>query len=172
MAAQNDSNTPASSSVLHSPSQSESHSSKFLRKSKFLMKSNVNVEGSESDNCSSTNDLFPNPESSASSPHQSPSEMTASASESDIDHTTEKTSRTAEDLWNNKVTSSSPLSPVYRPPPSPIMEIIPPPLSHRLRVTTSLESATSVISESSDTNLTSTPELTEIPHTPCRLYPS
>jgi len=170
----NNSNTPpASPSILHSPSQSESLSSKFLRKSKLLMKSNVNVESSEPDSCTSSNDPFPNSVPSSPSPnHQSPSEMTAPKAGSDINPITHPSTGvvldTAKDLQNNKEAASltipGPSSPVNRSPPSPVMEIIPPSLSHRLQVTTSLESAASVAS--SDTNFTSTSELTEIQHTP------
>jgi hypothetical protein len=185
MAAQNDPNNPESSSILHSPSQSESLSSKFLRKSKFLMTSS---------NCSpSTNDLLPQPwifwPSSSSANHQPPSEMASPAAESNIKpiithpptgvdivlHTKEKTLQAEKDLQNNnkEAAFSAPLSPVNHSPPSPLMEIIPPPLSHRLQVTTPLESVTAVAP--SNTNSTSTQELqslSEIQHAPCRLYPS
>lgn len=192
MAAQNDPSISESPSILHSPSQSESLSSKFLRKSNFLLKSNVNVEGSV--NCSpSTNDLLPNPESSDHRHHQQidqqpPSEMAAPAAESDIKPvtptgvvldvllTTDDTLQAANDLQNDKDAAfSTPLSPVNRSPPSPLMEIIPPPLSHQqLQVTTPLESATPIVA-SSNNNSTSTQELqslSKIHHTPCRLYPS
>lgn len=100
--------------------------------------------------------------------------MTAPASESDIKHTKEKTLRAAKDLQNNNDAAfSTPLSPVNHLPPSPLMEIIPPPLSHRLQVTTPLESATAV--GLSNTNFTSAQELQSLPeiqHMPCRLYPS
>ena len=193
MAAQNDPSIPESPSILHSPSQSESLSSKFLRKSKFLsMKSNVNVENSV--NCSpSTNDPLPNPESSDHPHHQQihvdqpPSEMAALAAESDIKpithpptdvvlHAKDKTLRATTDLQNDHdkdAASSTPSSPESHSPSSPLMEIIPPPLSHRLQVTTPLESVTAI--SSSNTNSTSTQELqslSEIQHTPCRLYPS
>ena len=191
MAAQIDPSIPESPSILHSPSQSESLSSKFLRKSKFLMTSNVNVEYSVK--CSPiTNDLLPNPESSDHRHHlqinqQPPSEMAAPTAESDIKsithqptgvvlHTTDKTLQAANNLQNDKDAAfSTPLSPVNHSPPSPLMEIIPPPLSHQLQVTTPLESATAVMVASSNNNSTSTQDLqslSEIQHTPCRLYPS
>lgn len=179
MAAHNDLNTSASSN-LHSPSQPESFSSKFLRKSKFLVKPNVIVESSETDNCTSTDGLFSNPESSApSSPsaNQSPSDMTAPVAVSDIKVQSCNPPVSfgillhAKDIQSNKESASStPLSPENRTPPSPLMEIIPPPSSHPLQATTSLESAPPVAS--SDTNVTSIPELTEMQHTPCRLCPS
>ena len=113
--------------------------------------------------------------------------MAAPAAESDIKpithpptgvdivlHTKEKTLQAEKDLQNNNDTTvSAPLSPVDHSPPSPLMEIIPPPLSHRLQVTTPLESVTAVAP--SNTNSTSTQELqslSEIQHAPCRLYPS
>jgi hypothetical protein len=110
--------------------------------------------------------------------------MTAPAAESDIKpithpptdvvlpvHTKEKI-----DLQNNEDAAfSTPLSAVNHSPPSPLMEIIPPPLSHQLQVTTvtPLETATAVAS--SNTNSTPTQELqslSEMQHTPCRLFPS
>jgi len=176
MAPQNDPNIPASPSSLHSSSQSEHLSSKFLRKSKFLMKSNVNVESPDSCGTTSTNDLLPNLESSVPSPsthQQPPSEMTAPVAGSDIKPITHPAAeiimRTAQE--SKQATSSTPLSLENQSPTTPLMEIIPPPLSHRLQVTTPLESATPVAS--SDNDFVSTPELqslTEIQYTPCRLY--
>jgi len=74
-------------------------------------------------------------------------------------HTTGKILRAAKNLHESKQeTSSTTLSPSNRSPPTPLMEIIPPsPLSHRLQVTTPLESAT--LLASSDDNFKSTPEL-------------
>ena len=124
--------------------------------------------------------------------HQPPSEMTAPAAESDTkpitlahpltptgvvlhrDSKDDKTLKAAKDLQNDKEAAfSTPLSPINHSPPSPLMEIIPPPLSHRLQVTTPLESP--IAAASSNTNATSTQELqslSEIQHTPCRLHPS
>ena len=150
-------------------SQSESLSSKYLRKSKFLMAHlNLNIESSST----SRNNLFPNPESSAlSSPLPNHPSMTAPAAGSNINSITHATEKTRATKNKTEAAASTPLSPVNHPPPSPTMEIIPPPLFHRpVQVSTSLESATSVAS--SDTTFTSTPEQVEIQHTPCRLYPS
>ena len=92
----------------------------------------------------------------------------------------DKTSLAAklEDLQNDKDAAlSTSLSPENHSPPSPLMEIIPPPLSHRLQVTNPLESATAAVA-SSNTNTTSTQELQSLSelqhseHTPCRLHPS
>lgn len=180
-----DPNIHASSSSP-SPAQSERLSSKFLRKSKFLMKPNINVEieSPESRSTTSTNDLsLTNPESSAPSPvlyQKSPSELTAPVSASDINpithptpgvvsHTTTETVLpAAKDLQKSKEAAfSTPFSPVNHSPTTPLMEIIPPPLSHRLQVKTPLESTTSLAS--SDNNFTPTPERPEIQqHTPCR----
>jgi hypothetical protein len=149
-------------------SQSESLSSKYLRKSKFLMAHwNLNVESSST----SRNNLFPNPESSApSSPLPNHPSMTAPAAGSNINSITHATEKTGAAKNKTEAASSTPLSPVNHPP-SPTMEIIPPPLSHRpVQVSTSLESATSV--SSSDITFTSTPERMAVQHTPCRLYPS
>ena len=116
--------------------------------------------------------------------------MTAPAADSDIKPIThpleptsvvlhtikDKTLRAAEVLQNDKdIAFSTPLSPINHSPPSPaspLMEIIPPPLSHRLQVNAPLESATAV--DSSNTNTTSTQELQslseiQLEHTPCRL---
>lgn len=85
----------------------------------------------------------------------------------------DKTLRAAKDLQIDKdATFSTPLSPINHSPPSPLMEIIPPPLSHRLHVTTPLVPESAIAVASSNTNTTSTQELqslSEIQHTPCRL---
>jgi hypothetical protein len=184
----NDSSTiHESPSILLSPSSSQSESlslgSKFLRKSKFLMKSesNVNIENSVNCSPSSMNDLLPKSES---------SDRQQIAAESDMKPITlplalaptlaglvqrdDKTLRAIKledsDDKDPAFKFSTPLSPINHSPPSPLMEIIPPPLSHRLQVTNPLESATAVAS--SNSNTTSTQELqslSEIQHTPCRL---
>lgn len=176
MSPQNNPNIPASSSILHSPSQSERLSSKFLRKSKFLMKSNLNVDNPDSCGTTSTNDPLLNSESSV--PPQQPlsSEMAAPGADTKLGivlHTTGKVLRAAKNLHESKqATSSTPLSPANRSPPAPLMEITPPsPLSRRLQVTTPLESPT--LLASSDDSFECTPELqplTETQYTPCRLY--
>lgn len=175
MSPQNNPNIPASSSILHSPSQSERLSSKFLRKSKFLMKSNLNVDNPDSCGTTSTNDPLLNCESSVPPQQLLSPEMVTPGAGSDtklgiVLHTTGKILRVAKNLHESKrATSSTPLSPANRSPPTPLMEIIPPsPLSHRLQVTAPLERLAS-----SDDNFESTPELqllTETQYTPCRLY--
>ena len=189
MAAQNlnDPSIHESPSILLSPSSSqssESLSSKFLRKSKFLMKPNVKIENSVNCSPSSTNDLLPMSESSDNRHHQqiaaesvmkpithplAPTIVVQHSKDSD-DKTV--TLRAAKDLQNVKLEDaafSTPLSPINHSPPSPLMEIIPPPLSYRLQATTPLEIATAA---SSNANTSSTQELqslSEIQHTPCRL---
>ncbi|KAF8810258.1 hypothetical protein BYT27DRAFT_7240806 [Phlegmacium glaucopus] len=170
MAAQNDPNIPTSLSSSPSPSQSEHLSSKFLRKSKFLMKSNVNVESPES--TPSTNDRLPNLESPVPPliNHQPPSEMTTPVAESDIKpvthppcavvHTTEKILQATRNLQESKqATPSIPLSPENQSPTTPLMEIIPPPLSHQQQVLESVALSDNKIS--SPQSLTQNTPLTE-----------
>ena len=108
--------------------------------------------------------------------------MTAPVEESDIKPITHSGSPTGvvlhikeetKDLQNIEGAAfSTPSSPDHSPL-SPLMEIIPPPLSHQLEVKTPLETATAVTS--SNTNSTPTQglqSLSEIQPTPCMLYPS
>ena len=155
------------------------------------MKSNVNIENSVNCSPSSTNDLLPNdllpksrPESSDNRHHQAESDMKpitpplALTSTSVVQHSKDdKALRLGagkdSDLQDDKDAAfTTPLSPINHSPPSPLMEIIPPPLSHQLQVTTPLESSTAV--DSSNINTTSTQELQSLSeihwqHTPCRL---
>jgi len=106
--------------------------------------------------------------------------MSAPEAESDIEPITHSPTdvvlhikEETKDLQNNKDAAFyTPLSPVNHSPPSPVMEIIPPPLSHRLRVTTPPESATAVVLSKTDSRSTDsrfTQELqssSEMQHTP------
>jgi hypothetical protein len=151
-----------------------------------MKKSNVNIENSVNCSAPNTNDLLPTGMSnSESSDHR----HIAADSESDMKPITpplaptgvildskdnDKTLRAAaKDLQNdNDAAFSTPLSPINHSPPSPLMEIIPPPLSHQLQVTTPLESATAVASNTNPTSTRELQSLSEIQHTPCMLYPS
>lgn len=87
--------------------------------------------------------------------------------------TTEKILRAVKDLQESKqATTPMPLSPEVS---SPLMEIIPPPSSHQLQVTTEQEESATSVAPDGNFTFASEPQLsttTQYTHTPCRLYPS